>query len=168
MVLPSCLFSVSDACALSLPSALLSLNSLRRCLRELCTFHVCSITVPDGIRAKDLDVQIHAATLKVAMRDGSKSYIDGQTCGPISVDASTWCKDGTEIELTLTKGPGSEKWWKAVVEGATEVDVQGIEGSQYVDDSLQKRIYEEKQRKAAEEAAAAAAAADGETKEETE
>ena len=46
----------------------------------------------------------------------------------------------------MTKGSNSAKWWKSVIIGeGPQVDVDKIEGSQYVDQSLIDRLEREEQ-----------------------
>jgi hypothetical protein len=43
--------------------------------------------------------------------------------------------------MTLVKGTSSAKWWKTAIVGeGPEVNVENIEGSQYVDQSLLDRL----------------------------
>lgn len=48
--------------------------------------------------------------------------------------------DNGNIEITLTKGSNSAKWWKWAIVGEAPVDPDKIEGSQYVDESLLRRL----------------------------
>jgi hypothetical protein len=42
------------------------------------------------------------------------------------------------VEISLQKK--AEGWWKSVVEGDAEIDLDLIEGSKYLDDSLLRKI----------------------------
>ena len=58
------------------------------------------------------------------------------------------------MEIVLTKQEVSDEkkqWWKSVVEGEPEIDTELIEASKYLDESLIKKIKENKMQKAKEE-----------------
>jgi hypothetical protein len=62
--------------------------------------------------------------------------------------------DGDNLEIVLTKIPVDDEkkqWWKSVVEGDPEIDTELIEASKFLDESLLKKIKENKQQKAQEE-----------------
>ncbi len=44
------------------------------------------------------------------------------------------------MEFTLTKGITSPTWWKCAIQGDPEIDVEKIEGSQYLDSSLIEKL----------------------------
>ena len=48
--------------------------------------------------------------------------------------------DAGNMEITLQKGTNTPTWWKSAIVGEAEVDVSQIEGSQYIDDSLLRRL----------------------------
>ena len=54
------------------------------------------------------------------------------------------------LELYKTK----DAWWPSLIVGDDEIDVDLIEGSKYLDDSLLKKVKAAKAQKKAEEAAA--------------
>jgi hypothetical protein len=54
--------------------------------------------------------------------------------------------EGSNAEITLTKGSNSNTWWSTVITGeGPEVDTQKIEGSQYVDQALLERLGREQE-----------------------
>jgi len=65
----------------------------------------------------------------------------------IITDESTWLIDNETIEITMAKGITSSTWWKCAIQGDPEIDVQKIEGSQYVDQSLIDRLKREEEDK---------------------
>jgi len=81
----------------------------------------------------------------------------GPLFAQVNKSLSTWWIDGETVEFLLHKVLKGN--WKSVIPGHPEVDLDLLEGSKYLDDSLLKRIQAEKARKKAEDAAAAAAAA---------
>eukprot|EP01116_Phalansterium_solitarium_P014855 TRINITY_DN32729_c0_g1_i1.p1 TRINITY_DN32729_c0_g1~~TRINITY_DN32729_c0_g1_i1.p1 ORF type:complete len:453 (-),score=135.31 TRINITY_DN32729_c0_g1_i1:84-1322(-) len=96
---------------------------------------------PDGLKVKDIVCDIQPRHLRLGVK-GQPLFLDGPLSQPIILEESTWTKDGNYVEITLTKGIASAKWWPAVVVGQPTIDVSKIEGSQHVDDSLNKRIAE--------------------------
>lgn len=74
-----------------------------------------------------------------------------------SVAVLTTPADG-KVEIILVKGVNSETWWSCVQIGHPQINVKDIEGAKYLDDSILKKIYEQKKRQKAE----------GEAKENTE
>lgn len=58
------------------------------------------------------------------------------------------------MEIVLTKIPIDDEkkcWWKSVIVGDPEIDTELIEASKYLDESLIKKIKENKAQKAKEE-----------------
>lgn len=53
----------------------------------------------------------------------------------------------------MVKGVTSETWWSCVQVGHPQINVKDIEGAKYLDDSILKKIYEQKKKQKAEEAA---------------
>lgn len=50
--------------------------------------------------------------------------------------------EGKSVELTLVKEQptSGDGWWKSLVEGDPEIDLDLIEGSKYLDDSLLRKL----------------------------
>lgn len=82
------------------------------------------VDLPDGIKAKDLDIQIKQSTLKVAVK-GKPPIIEGEMHKKVKVDDCMWNieSDGTKrlLNLTLQKMEG-QYWWHCVMVGDTEID----------------------------------------------
>lgn len=90
--------------------------------------------------------------MKVSKRN-EEPIIEGSLPGKIVPHDSRWYLDDGHIVISLVKSVESVKWWPSVVVGEPEIDVELIEASKYLDDSLIKRIKREKAEKAAAEAA---------------
>ena len=107
--------------------------------------------VAEGVRGKDICVDIAPQHLKIVVTEGGakKTIVDGDLARPVVVDDSTWVKDGPAVEVTLRKcgasqGEDADKWWPSCIAGAATVDCKALEGSKYLDESLLKRLWEEK------------------------
>eukprot|EP01088_Endostelium_zonatum_P014959 TRINITY_DN3478_c0_g1_i1.p1 TRINITY_DN3478_c0_g1~~TRINITY_DN3478_c0_g1_i1.p1 ORF type:complete len:200 (-),score=89.14 TRINITY_DN3478_c0_g1_i1:27-626(-) len=142
----------------------------------------------ESITAKNIVYELTPTTLKFGVK-GRPLLIDGTFPDNhrVSVSGSTWTKDGTQIDITLTKqnvgqeadkhaphktDPKESEWWSCLVtadadkEGGS-IDTEMIDASRYLDDSLLRKVKEGKRQKKLEEEAAkkaaAAAAASGST-----
>lgn len=129
-----------------------------------------SIVLPDkNLHSRDIEVSFTCRHLRVALRSKpAEPLIDGDLTKMISVDDSTWTLDNGLLEVTLAKGVDSAgddegKWWPSAIVGDKEVDVKAIESTRFLDDSLLRRIYEDKHKAQAENPLAAASAAADET-----
>mmetsp|Transcript_12545 Transcript_12545/g.17379 ORF Transcript_12545/g.17379 Transcript_12545/m.17379 type:complete len:156 (-) Transcript_12545:1474-1941(-) len=100
---------------------------------------VITIIVPQGTRSKDVTCTIGPKHLKFGFK-GKPLIIDGELYQPVATDESAWTIDGTNLEITLTKGTTSEKWWKCAIVGDPQIDVQKIEGSKYIHESLLEKL----------------------------
>eukprot|EP01121_Diplochlamys_sp_Union-15-3_P006128 TRINITY_DN1663_c0_g1_i1.p1 TRINITY_DN1663_c0_g1~~TRINITY_DN1663_c0_g1_i1.p1 ORF type:complete len:210 (-),score=61.58 TRINITY_DN1663_c0_g1_i1:40-594(-) len=109
-----------------------------------------NLTFPKHIKAKDLDVVIKPKYLKFGVKKETPK-MEGELFQHILVDDSIWSILDGDAEITLVKASSSTKWWKSVIIGHPETDVEFIEGSKYLDASLIKRIKEERRKKAEEE-----------------
>jgi len=113
---------------------------------------IITVPVPAGTRGKDVECTIHARSLKLNLK-GQPTIINGQLHRNISVDDSTWTLDNNTVEITMLKGAHTGlPWWSCAIVGDPEVDVQKIEGSQYVDSALLDRLEREAKEKEEEEA----------------
>lgn len=90
-------------------------------LHEL-TVHV---PVPAGTKAKMMDISITKTKLKVGLK-GQPAILDGELFEPVKVDDCIWNMEGGEVDITLQKGEGMH-WWKCVLKGEPEIDVQKVE-----------------------------------------
>eukprot|EP01114_Cavostelium_apophysatum_P018388 TRINITY_DN567_c0_g1_i5.p1 TRINITY_DN567_c0_g1~~TRINITY_DN567_c0_g1_i5.p1 ORF type:complete len:139 (+),score=21.65 TRINITY_DN567_c0_g1_i5:92-508(+) len=100
-----------------------------------------TVPFPQGLKARDLIVEIKSRHLKVGIK-GKPLLIDGDLGDSCITDESTWIIESGNIEITLTKGTTSAKWWKWAIVGEAPVDPDKIEGSQYVDESLLRKLAE--------------------------
>ena len=107
--------------------------------------------VPENTRGRDVDCVIEPHNLRVALK-GQAPILEGRFHQRVNVELSTWTldSDNHEMEVTLQKTKPDE-WWKCVLEGDPEIDVDLIEGSKYLDDSLLKKVKESKLQKKREE-----------------
>eukprot|EP01120_Amphizonella_sp_Union-15-10_P001039 TRINITY_DN1109_c0_g2_i1.p1 TRINITY_DN1109_c0_g2~~TRINITY_DN1109_c0_g2_i1.p1 ORF type:complete len:151 (-),score=38.20 TRINITY_DN1109_c0_g2_i1:62-514(-) len=109
-----------------------------------------NVPFPKETKGKEIDFVLKPKYLKVGIH-GQKPKIDGELHQFVLVDDSIWSLSEGDLEINLKKASSSAKWWKCVVEGDPETDVSFIEGSKYLDDSLIRRIKNEKRQKAEEE-----------------
>jgi len=84
-----------------------------------------TVAVPQGTRAREVDVQIKTERLFVKLKAQPKAIIDGQLCAPIKPMDSIWTleDDGNEkvLSLTLVKASKHESW-KGLIKGEYELD----------------------------------------------
>ena len=119
-----------------------------------------------SVHGRDIEVVFKPKHLRVALRSKpDEPFVDGELTKTISVDDSTWTLSDGVIEVTLAKGVDScgdeeGKWWPSAIVGHKEVDVKAIESTRFLDDSLLRRIYEERHKAQEDPLAAASAAAD--------
>lgn len=108
-----------------------------------------SVKVPQGLKAKDLDIVFKTTRLRVGVKGAAKPIVEGELTRSINVEESTWTKSEDVVEVMLAKGSDSKgdeegQWWAAVIKGHKEVDVKAIASTKFLDESLLKRIWEEK------------------------
>jgi hypothetical protein len=109
-----------------------------------------TVRVPGGLRAKDIEVVFRPQHLRVAVKSNPAApIVDGDLTRTIDVEESTWTKSDDVVEITLAKGAESKgdeeaNWWAAVIRGHREVDIKAIASTKFLDESLLKRIWEEK------------------------
>jgi len=122
-----------------------------------------NITFPldKTIRARDIQCTIRALTLKLVVK--GKTLLDGPLCHEVLPEGCTWTMESESgnLDVLLAKPKHTENpvWWKCIVLGEPEIDVEAIEASKYLDDSILRKIKAQKVEKAKQDAAAAAAAA---------
>jgi len=100
-----------------------------------------TIPIPTGLKGRDITCEIKSQHLKMGLK-GKPLIIDGAFFQKVNIDESTWIIEAGNVEITLTKGATSSKWWKSAIVGDPEIDVERLEGSQYVDDSLLRKLAE--------------------------
>ncbi|KAL6048269.1 Nuclear migration protein nudC [Balamuthia mandrillaris] len=114
-----------------------------------------TLVVPlhEQVRGRDVVCNIKKESLQVGVK-GKPFIIDGELGGTVKVSDATWyVSDGHTVELTLPKLKKGN-WWKSAIKGEAEIDTDLIEGSQYLDDSLLRKVKEQKQKKEEEAASA--------------
>ena len=85
-----------------------------------------SVPVPEGTRAKQLDVKIGPKTLYVALK-GQDPILSGDLPKPIQLDESAWTlEDQKEVSIRLEKANQME-WWPHVLTHHPKIDVKKIQ-----------------------------------------
>lgn len=85
-----------------------------------------SFPVPPGTRGRDCAVAISRTSLSVGLK-GQPPILAGELYAAVKPDDCCWnVVDGRVLEVTLAKASGME-WWRAVVRGEPEIDVQRVE-----------------------------------------
>jgi len=106
------------------------------------------VPIPAGTKGKDLDVAFHTTSIKVVLKPGNKTILEGELVEKIKVDDSIWSIDGPSLILTLEKG--DERIWKTVIKGDEEIDATKVDNSKPIQDfdpetqvALKKIMYEQ-------------------------
>ncbi|KAL4857728.1 hypothetical protein ACK3TF_002152 [Chlorella vulgaris] len=87
---------------------------------------VVSVGVPAGTKGRTCDVSISRDKLRVGLK-GQPPLLEGPLFAPVVPDECLWnLVDGRVVELTLQKADGMQ-WWRSVVRGEPEIDVQKVE-----------------------------------------
>jgi len=105
------------------------------------------VPIPKGTRARDIACEIKPTLLKVQLKASPTHLINGELYDRCVTDDSTWSIDGDNMEIVLTKIPiedEKKQWWKSVIKGDPEIDTELIEASKFLDESLLKKIKENK------------------------
>ena len=97
------------------------------------------IPIPNGTRAKDLNVNIDAHSLSVKRKDGddaSLSPLEGMFFARIRPDECTWTIESsqsmTTLQLTLDKV--QKTWWDIVISGDTPlIDTTMVDSSRHIE-----------------------------------
>ena len=102
---------------------------------------VVFLPVPEGTRAKDLDVNIGAASLDVRRKDGAAVFLEGTLFARIRPSESTWTlesgdgarasKPATTLLLTLEKI--QKTWWATVISGDPVIDTSLVDSTRRID-----------------------------------
>ncbi|EFN56166.1 hypothetical protein CHLNCDRAFT_57614 [Chlorella variabilis] len=84
------------------------------------------VPVPPGTKGRACDIAISRDKLRVGLK-GQPPVLDGPLFASVQPDECLWSVvDGRQLELTLTKKDGMQ-WWRCVVQGQPEIDVQKVE-----------------------------------------
>ena len=111
------------------------------------------VPVPEGTKSKQLTVEISNTRLKVGLK-GQTPAIEGKLWKRVIVDDCFWTlEDNKEVVVTLQKENRME-WWKAIVEGAPEIDTSKVqpENSKLSDldgetrQTVEKMMYDQRQK----------------------
>jgi len=109
------------------------------------------VPVPEGIRSKDICVNITKTKLQVGLK-GKQLIIDGELGGKIVTDECTWLKEGSVVQVTLVKE--IETWWKSVVVGDPEIDTTKVDSVRHVSEydeetqaGIQKVMFDQEQKR---------------------
>jgi hypothetical protein len=90
----------------------------------------CTVFLEKGIRAKQLDVQIKTTTVRVAMKDGSKVFFEGEWPEKIDSEESFWTLEttstGKHLVMNITKMPNQDKWWETILKGEQKIDTSKV------------------------------------------
>lgn|SRR3989338_7976196 len=96
----------------------------------------------EPVRAREIKVEFEPFTIKVRVQD--KVVVDGKLGGRIDTEQSVWSLCDGILEIELAKAKTSQTWWKCFIEGGEEIDMELVEGSKYLDDSLLQKIKDRK------------------------
>ncbi|PSC70314.1 BOBBER 1-like isoform A [Micractinium conductrix] len=87
---------------------------------------VLAVPVPPGTKGRACDVSIGKDRLRVGLK-GQPPVLDGPLFAAVKPDDCLWnLVDGRQLEVTLAKRDGMQ-WWRCVVTGQPEIDVQKVE-----------------------------------------
>ncbi len=98
------------------------------------------LPLEDGVRARDLRVELKRASLSVARKaGGSGALLEGELFQPIRTDESTWMVEDGTLVLQLAKdnkravnvGPSTE-WWHGIFAGEDTLDPDAHSVQDYV------------------------------------
>lgn len=98
------------------------------------------IPIPNGTRAKDLNVKIDAHSLSVKRKDGNHaalSPLEGMFFARIRPDECTWTIESSSSSMTtlqLTLDKIQKTWWDIVISGDTPlIDTTMVDSSRHID-----------------------------------
>lgn len=90
-------------------------------------------TVPEGTKAKDLDIVIKPKHLKIRIKSSNKILCDGEMYEKVKAEESYWSlEDGKYINITMEKA--YEAIWKCLIMGDDEIDPKTVDNSKRVDE----------------------------------
>jgi hypothetical protein len=107
-----------------------------------------------GLKSKQLEVVIDANRVKVGVKGKPPALVEGALFARVKPDDCFWTiEDGDTAVLHLIKQNGME-WWKAVVQGDPEVDLQKVQPeNSKLDDldgetrqTVEKMMYDQRQK----------------------
>ncbi|PRP75076.1 nuclear movement protein nudc [Planoprotostelium fungivorum] len=122
-----------------------------------------TFTVPVGaVKGRDIAYNLKPGHLQVGVK-GQPLIVDGELFASVLPDGSSWILDNGNVEITLEKSTSGPTWWASAIKGHPKIDVERIEASKHLDDSLLQKLAERDEEKLREKAAAEKAAAEGKT-----
>ncbi|OMH86323.1 Protein BOBBER 1 [Zancudomyces culisetae] len=86
-----------------------------------------SVNLPQGTRARDLAVIIKADFISISYKATKEIILEGKLTELIRVDDSTWAIEDSKMLSVYLEKQNQQQWWKAVVQGAVEIDTSAIE-----------------------------------------
>jgi len=90
-----------------------------------------NIYLPNGIKAKDLIVDIKKKHLKVAYKNKpNEPIIDGPLHKEIKIEDTIWAindEDGKRVLQINFEKVDQMGWWKTIIQGDEEIDTQKVE-----------------------------------------
>lgn len=99
------------------------LHSFKQTLQDITV----SIELPQGTRAKLLDVTFSKKNIHVAIKSTNQILISGELFNDINVEESSWSViDGHELSMTLEK-VNQQEWWPHVITSDPKIDVTKLE-----------------------------------------
>ena len=93
----------------------------------------------NGLRARDLIVDIQRQRIRVVPKRGGNPLLEGALAKPVRCDESTWMIEDGVLVLQLAKdnlraentGPSTE-WWHGLIAGEDTLDTASVSVSDYV------------------------------------
>lgn len=93
------------------------------------------VPLPQGTRAKDLQVTINSTSLLVKLKKDTSScdpFLDGKFPSKIKCDECTWTMEGHVLLITLDKVV--KTWWDCVLDGDEKIDTSLVDSTRKVSD----------------------------------
>lgn len=98
----------------------------------------CSVLVgvPEGLRGKDLDIEITSTSLSVKTKkplpgqSEPLTLVEGKLSHKVRADESTWSMEGGVVIITLDKM--EKTFWKNVLEGDEEIDTEEVDNRRHI------------------------------------
>jgi hypothetical protein len=81
--------------------------------------------LPDGVRAKMLNVDIRNNKFSVALK-GGETLLEGELHQSVKPDDCSWTIEDGALVIYLTKANGMQ-WWSCIRKGDPEIDTKKIE-----------------------------------------
>jgi len=89
-----------------------------------------SVKMEKDVRSKDLIVEMKSNTVKIARKDGSKVYLEGEWFEKIDSEESFWTietlADCKQLVMNITKTGTQDKWWDGVLKGDKTIDTSKV------------------------------------------